>query len=128
MAMPVREPDRTFRFGPFVLELWVMPGQYADGRVRYAFRFFDDQWSPAPVFERWDYKSPEWQTYEEVALSVLEYVATEGPDVRDPYFFRDYTLDQILWRDFRAPMLKAVITEEERGRRRRMAGRKKSHR
>lgn len=130
MPIPVRSPGFVYSLGPFWLELWTLPGRATRiGTKRFAYRLFDDEWSPAPVFERWDWKGPEWETYPEVAFEIMRFMSQEWLDVKDPHWwFEWYTPEQELWREERAPFLKQLLEEEASGsglaRMHRLGGRK----
>ena len=115
MAMPLRSPTRVFRFGPYTVELWALRDKAPKGRVHYAFSFFDEKWGPEPVAARWDYMAPEWETYENVALGLLHFLSVQEGE-EEEFFFRDYTPEQLAWRDERAAILREELRAIEEAR------------
>lgn len=125
MSIPVRSPDFIYSLGPFGLELWTLPGRPTrSGTRRFAYRLFDDEWSRSSIFERWDWKGAEWETFPEVAFEVMRFLSQGWDDVKDPHWwFEWYTPEQELWREERASFLKQLLMEEALG-----AGLARTHR
>lgn len=108
--VPLRRPDSVYRLGPLELELWKIS---SNARIRYAYRFYDREWSELPVFE-WDsFKMPEWATLEETALDILGYLTLVAADA-EPWFFKDYSDGQLRWRNERAGMFQRIVAAEVR--------------
>ena len=110
--MPSRTPDRIYDFGPFWLELWRTGW---NGRSKYAFRFFDREWSRKPLFERLDFQTAEFALLDVAALDALFFLSVRPEDLvqLDPTsYFKDYTPDQLKWLEQRAGLLREVITQE----------------
>lgn len=105
MVFPAKEPTTVYFLGPLTVELWKIS---SNGRTRYAYRFFDAEWSDAPVFEDDAFKMPSWATYEETALDILSYLVLQEGEV-ESFFFRDYTPEQLRWRDARSRALRPQI-------------------
>lgn len=124
MPVPLKPPTFVYHLGPLTIELWKIS---SDGRTRYAYRLFDAAWGEVPVFEGDDFKMPNWTTYEETSLDILSYLVLQADEV-DKFFFKDYTPEQIRWRDTRGSVLRPEIVSQVRAvaaaapRRRAMAG------
>ena len=86
------------------------------GTTKYAYRLYDDEWARGPIFGRWDWKAPEWDTYDEVAFGILRFLSLGEGDVKDPnWWFVQYTPDQLQWRDARTPLLQLLLEEQMAG-------------
>lgn len=110
MAFPVKEPTTVYFLGPLTIELWKLA---SNGRTRYAYRFFDAEWGDDPIFEADDFKMPSWATFEETALDILSYLVLQESEV-DSFFFKDYTPEQLRWRDQRSLALRPQIVAKAR--------------
>jgi len=72
MDIPARRPTYAYLFGPLGLELWRVE---TNGRSRYAYRFFDQEWGREPVFEADDFRkefTPELRAKEERLRAEVE--------------------------------------------------------
>lgn len=110
MAVPQKPPTFVYNLGPLTIELWKVA---SNGRTTYAYRLFDAEWNDSPVFEGDDFKMPNWTTFEEASLDILSYLILQADEV-DSFFFKDYTPDQIRWRDQRGRALRQEIVQKTR--------------
>lgn len=110
MVPPDRDPDFVYTLGPLTIELWQVA---SNGRALYAYRLFDQEWGGVPVFEADDFKMPSGATFEETALDILSYLVLQADEVEE-WFFRDYTPEQLRWRDERGPLFQPTLMEEAR--------------
>jgi hypothetical protein len=108
MDIPARRPTYAYLFGPLGLDLWRVE---TNGRSRYAYRFYDQEWGRDPVFEADDFKMPNWATWEETALDIMSYLLLQEGDV-EGWFFKDYTAEQLKWRDERGSVFQPAVYEE----------------
>lgn len=110
MAVPDTGADYVYLLGPITLEIWKIS---SNARTRYGFRFYDAGWTAAPVFEADNFKMPSWATLDETALDILSYLLVQEGE-EDDFFFREYTPEQIRWRDARAAVLRPALEAETR--------------
>lgn len=110
MAVPLKEPTFVYHLGPLTIELWRIS---SNGRTRFAYRLFDAEWGELPVFEADDFKMPDWATFEETALDIISYLVLQA-DEADSFFFKDYTSEQLRWRDQRGLALRPEIVRRTR--------------
>lgn len=106
--------DATRRYGPYEVAIrWT--GEESDGKDVYEYALWDHEWEDGKkIFHGHDFASPAMAGYTDdwKIANLLGFLSLKEGDTDDEYF-KNYTEDQLTWRDARAEDLSIYQQEAE---------------